>query len=227
MAGVAVRGDVPRPGLHHSGSLFVGALPLLVTSNAVVHRERLERARRRADEALHRPMARLALHLRHRDVGPMGEKDVGGEPPDALPRDLLALLTEASDLLHFFALGLSSRVAGKAERCGRAACDVTLLRTLMAARTREFQLFHVRLVRIFDRLPDGGFDPPEAPRQEGHGNHPDDSDPLHLGHANTLETVSGLKRRSACPSSGGTLIRRIAGWRRLEARHLSGTWFGE
>jgi hypothetical protein len=116
----------------------------------------------------------------------MGEKDVGGKPPDALPWDLLALLTEGSDLLHFFALGLSSRVAGEAERCGRAACDAILLCTLMAARTREFQLFHVGLVRVFDRLPDGGLHPPEGPRQEGHGNHPDDSDPLHLGHVKIL-----------------------------------------
>src|SRR3970282_993434 len=123
MAGVAVRGDVPRPGLHHSGSLFVGALPLLVTADAVVHRERLEGARGRTDERLHRPMARLTLHLRHRDMGPMRKEDMGRQAPGALPRALLALLAKGPYLLHFFARGLSSRVAGEAERCGGAACD--------------------------------------------------------------------------------------------------------
>src|SRR5512137_372192 len=135
MAGVAVRGDVPRPGLH-SGSLFVRVVRLLVTADAVVHRERLQRARGRAGEGLHRAMARLALHLRHHDMDPMRKEDICRQSPDTLPRNLLALLTEGPDLLHLFALGLSSRVAGEAERCGWAACDLILLCTLMAARAR-------------------------------------------------------------------------------------------
>src|SRR3972149_6845155 len=120
MAGVAIRGDAPRPGLHPSGSLFVGALPLLVTADAVVHRERLEGTRGRAVKGLHRAMTRLALHLRHRDMDPMRKEDMCRQTPDPLPRDLLALLAEGPDLLHFFALGLSSRVAGKKKR-GRGA----------------------------------------------------------------------------------------------------------
>src|SRR3970040_605406 len=108
MAGVAVSGAAPSRYLHHSCPLLLGALPLLVTADAVVHRERLEGAGGRPIEGFHRPMTRLALQLRHHHVGPMRKEDMGGRPPDALPRDLLALLPEGPDLFYFVALGLSS-----------------------------------------------------------------------------------------------------------------------
>src|SRR3989338_8831980 len=116
MAGVAISGDAPCRYLHRSGPLLLGALPLLVTADAVVHRERLEGAGGRPIEGFHRPMTRLARALRHHHVGPMREEDVGRQAPDTLPRDLLALLAEGPDLFHFFALGLSSSVAGETER---------------------------------------------------------------------------------------------------------------
>src|SRR3972149_11559924 len=106
MAGVAVSGDAPRRYLHHSCSLLLGALPLLVTADAVVHRERFEGAGGRPIKGFHRPMTCLAVQLRHHHVGPMREEDVGRQAPDTLPRDLLALLAEGPDLLHVVALGL-------------------------------------------------------------------------------------------------------------------------
>src|SRR3972149_3767174 len=113
MAGVAVSGDAPCRYLHHSCSLLLGALPLLVTADAVVHRERFEGAGGRPIKGFHRPRTCRAVHLRHPHVGPMRKEDMGGKPPDALPRDLLALLPEGPDLFYFVAPGFSSWVHGK------------------------------------------------------------------------------------------------------------------
>src|SRR3970040_1476626 len=108
MAGVAVSGDAPCRYLHHSCSLLLGALPLLVTADAVVHRERFEGAGGRPIKGFHRPMTCLAVQLRHHHVGPMRTEDMGGKAPDALPRDLFVLLPAGPDLFYFVALGLSS-----------------------------------------------------------------------------------------------------------------------
>src|SRR3989338_1680650 len=67
-------------------------LPFLVACDAVVHRERFQRARRRAVERLHRAMAGLALHLGDDDVGAVREEDVRRQPPHTLPGDLPDLL---------------------------------------------------------------------------------------------------------------------------------------
>src|SRR3972149_12106199 len=119
MANVAISRD-PAPGhrLPRLCSLllifFAGPHTLLVTGDAVIHRERLQRACGGAVKGLHRSMAGLALYLCHHHVRPVREEDVGGKPPDPFPGDLQSPLAERQQLFLLLAVALSTRVAREA-----------------------------------------------------------------------------------------------------------------
>jgi hypothetical protein len=101
-------------------------------------------------------MAGLAIYLRHHDVNPVREENMGRQTPDSFPRNLLALLTEGPDLLHFLTIGLSPGVTAKTQHRGRTASRKTLLHSLMAACALEPE-FQVLFMGELNRLPDCRF----------------------------------------------------------------------
>lgn len=142
-------------GLHCRLLFIARRLPRFVTSDTVIHRQHFERPCRWPSKSLHRSMTSLALYLRRHDMDTMREKNVRRQSPNSPPRNFLALLTEGQKLLYLRTLALAPRVAGHAQRGGRSAGDVIILRPLMATRARELQrdmslvgelngLFHAR-----------------------------------------------------------------------------------
>jgi hypothetical protein len=159
MAGDAVRWNLLRRlcgRSHDVRFIFFRRPPRLVTTDAIVHRELLERSRGRPGESFHRTMAGLTLYLRRRHMNLMGEKNVGGETPHSSPWNLLPLLTVGADFFNFLAFRIAAHVAAQTQRRGRAARDDILLRPLMTRSAGKTERPRVSLVRECNRLFDAG-----------------------------------------------------------------------
>jgi len=124
-----------------------------MTGDAIVHRQRFERSRRRTIERFHGSMARLTSELGYSDVDAMGEKHMRGQAPHPLPRNFLSLLTEGFEFLYLRVLRVAARMTSQTKSRGRSPGDQIFFSALMATRAWNV-LRDMRLVRKLDRLLD-------------------------------------------------------------------------
>lgn len=145
-----------------------------MTVDTVVHRECLQRTRRWAIKACHRPVTSLALNLCYRDVDPVSKKHMGRQTPDSLPRDFLFLFTVSLNFLYLRILRLHGPMASHANRAGRPPGDNIGLDSLMTGAARK-ALCDVFLMWELDRLFNTPHSrtQPEDPRQHPNNDHED------------------------------------------------------
>lgn len=151
-----------------------------MTGDAIVHRQRFERSRRRMIESFHGSMARLASELGYSDVDAMREEHMRRQAPHALPGNFLALLTIGFEFLYLRVFGIAAGMTSQTKSRGRSASREIFLRALMAPCASDF-LFDMSLVWKLDRLLDSWHTPirPEPDRQSSNNNCTDQDDSFH------------------------------------------------
>ena len=142
-----------------------------MTGDAIVHRQRFERSRRRTIEGFHGSMARLASELSCRDVDAMREKYMRRQAPHPPPGNILSLLAKGFEFFDLRVFRVAARMASQTKRRRGPASREVFLGALMAADAGDV-LRDMSLVRKLNRL----FDPRHAPfgpvteRQRGNDN---------------------------------------------------------
>ena len=124
-----------------------------MTGNAIVHRQRFERSRRRTIERFHEPVARLTSELGYSDVDAMGEKHMRRQAPHPLPGNFLSLLTIGFEFLDLRVFRVAARMTSQTKSRGRSASHEIFLSALMATGTGDV-LRDMSLVRKLDGLLD-------------------------------------------------------------------------
>lgn len=141
-----------------------------MAGDAIFHRQRFERTRRRTIEGFHRSMTRLASELGDRDVDAMGEKHMRRQTPHPLPGNFLSLLAKGFELLDLGVFRVAAHVTSQTKRRGRPASREIFLRALMATGAGDI-LRDMSFVRKLDGLLDPRHTPIDPVTEGQRGNH--------------------------------------------------------
>ena len=129
-----------------------------MTGNAIVHRQRFERSRRRTIERFHGSVTRLAGELGRGDVDAMREKHMRRQAPHPLPGNFLSLLTIGFEFFDLWVFRVAARMTSQTKSRRRSPSHEIFLSALMATGAGNV-LRDMSLVREFDGLLDSGHAP--------------------------------------------------------------------